>query len=383
MKIAFVSTMSGAPWGGSEELWSGAAERILQAGHETHVGVFDWPEPRPMIRKLRQGGARLHLRPRPQALRSRLWRKFLPNSEFAWLGRVRPNLLIISQGANFDGVGWMMAAQSQAIDYIPVAHMAAGACWPPSDQSQAAASGYLAARLCCFVSEGNRWLTERQIAAHLQRVRIVRNPCNVDYHADPPWPKSMTPLQLACVARLCPDAKGQDLLIDVLSRPKWRSRNLLVRFFGQGPGLDHLRRLCGMLNVEAVRFAGHVSDIERIWSEHHALVLPSRFEGMPMALVEAMLCRRAALVTNVGGNAELVRDGLTGFVAAAPDADLLDQAMERLWAGREQLRAMGRAAGESIRRAVPPDPVGQFVELILGNAPSALRPTEAAAPIPA
>ena len=55
-----------------------------------------------------------------------------------------------------------------------------------------------------------------------------------------------------------------------------------------------------------------------IWAEHHALVLPSRFEGMPLVVVEAMLCGRPCIVTDVGGNAELIRDGINGFLAKAP-----------------------------------------------------------------
>ena len=57
-------------------------------------------------------------------------------------------------------------------------------------------------------------------------------------------------------------------------------------------------------------------------------MLPSRFEGLPLALVEAMLCPRPAVVTNVAGNTEVIEDGETGFVAAAPTAGHLDEAME-------------------------------------------------------
>jgi glycosyltransferase involved in cell wall biosynthesis len=368
MKFAFISTMCGAPWGGSEELWSHAAERLLAAGHEVHIGVLEWPARQPsMITGLGQTGAVLHMWPPPRNLRSRLKRKFFAHSDFAWLDKIHPDLLVISQGSNVDGVPCMLHALSQRIAYVPIAHMAASGCWPPSDESEAGARAYVGARLCCFVSEGNRRLTERQIAARLDRVEIVRNPFNVSYDANPAWPASNEPLQLACVGRLCADAKGQDLLLDVLSRPRWRDRTLRVRFFGDGPSRGHLQRLSNMLELESVDFAGHVGDIEHVWSQHHALVLASRFEGLPIALVEAMLCRRAALVTDIPGNAELISDGIDGFVAAGPNADMLDDAMERLWIHRDELRAMGQAAGESIRRSVPRDPVGRFVEVLLGE----------------
>ncbi|HKT90418.1 MAG TPA: glycosyltransferase, partial [Candidatus Sulfotelmatobacter sp.] len=92
------------------------------------------------------------------------------------------------------------------------------------------------------------------------------------------------------------------------------------------------------------------------------LVLPSRFEGMPLALVEAMLCGRAAIVTNVGGNGELVRDGVNGFIAKAPTVEFIDEALNRAWESRERLKEMGEKAALDVRRLIPADPTGEFVQ---------------------
>jgi glycosyltransferase involved in cell wall biosynthesis len=90
-------------------------------------------------------------------------------------------------------------------------------------------------------------------------------------------------------------------------------------------------------------------------------VLPSRYEGMPLALVEAMLCGRTCVVTDVAGHRELVRDGINGFLAKAPTVELLDSAMNRLWDARCELKQMGSSAAEDVRRWVSSDPVGDFV----------------------
>ena len=50
---------------------------------------------------------------------------------------------------------------------------------------------------------------------------------------------------------------------------------------------------------------------------------------MPLSLVEAMLCRRPCIATDVGGNRELIRDGVNGFLAKAPTVESLDEAMNR------------------------------------------------------
>jgi glycosyltransferase involved in cell wall biosynthesis len=185
----------------------------------------------------------------------------------------------------------------------------------------------------------------------------------VRYDVQPSWPQQRADrLSFACVARLDVIQKGQDLLIDVLSLPHWRNRNVRVVLAGKGPNERSLRRLAEMRKLASIEFAGFVDDIEHLWSQHHALLLPSRFEGMPIALVEAMLCGRAAVVTDVAGNRELVRDGENGFVAKAPTVELLDEAMNRAWENRDRLREMGERAANDVRQWVGADPVEDLVQ---------------------
>ena len=96
------------------------------------------------------------------------------------------------------------------------------------------------------------------------------------------------------------------------------------------------------LDLPHIEFAGFVEDIEQLWTRHHALVLPSRFEGMPLSLVEAMLCGRPSIVTDVAGHRELVRDNVNGFLAKAPTVELLNEAMNRAWENRRAPEGDGR-----------------------------------------
>jgi glycosyltransferase involved in cell wall biosynthesis len=88
---------------------------------------------------------------------------------------------------------------------------------------------------------------------------------------------------------------------------------------------------------------------------------------MPLALVEAMMCGRPGIVTTVGGNAELVEDRVTGFLAA-PVEDSLDAALEDAWERRHDLHEMGRLAAFKVRELIPPDPAGEFAHLLLNIA---------------
>jgi glycosyltransferase involved in cell wall biosynthesis len=116
------------------------------------------------------------------------------------------------------------------------------------------------------------------------------------------------------------------------------------------------------LELNNIDFAGNRENIEEVWSKHHALVLPSRFEGMPLTLVEAMLCGRPCIVTDVGGNRELVRDGINGFLAKAPTVELLDEAMNRAWESRGRLKEIGCTATGDARQFVSRDPGEDFAK---------------------
>ena len=149
--------------------------------------------------------------------------------------------------------------------------------------------------------------------------------------------------------------------MEVLSRSHWRNRNIDVTLVGSGTNEGGLRREAERLKLASVEFAGFVNDVEELWTRHHALLLASRYEGLPLSLVEAMLCGRACIVTDVGGNRELVRDGVNGFLAKAATADLLDEAMNRAWENRMRLKEMGETAAADVRKCVSRDPVADFV----------------------
>jgi hypothetical protein len=77
MKWAFISTMEGCPWGGSEELWSRVARWLLEGGHEVYANVKFWPDPARQVTELIAAGAhvmfrRLDRRKKLQSLLHRL-----------------------------------------------------------------------------------------------------------------------------------------------------------------------------------------------------------------------------------------------------------------------------------------------------------------------
>jgi len=78
-------------------------------------------------------------------------------------------------------------------------------------------------------------------------------------------------------------------------------------------------------------------------------------------------------VTDVAGNAEVIQDGVTGFVAEAPTERHLHAALERAWEQRHNWETMGKAAAQAIRELMPADPAAEFAKKLLAVA-DAVKP---------
>src|SRR5579864_3972849 len=364
LNYLFVAANEDNRWGGSELLWSQAAAKLAALGNRVTVSAKQWDAPVPEVENLRSAGCQIVYR-RKLSFAGRAFKKVAPSSDTS--DHLRSfhqdfDLVVISQGANTDGLAWMEAAREVGWPYAVVAQCAAERWWPEDDQIDKLTQSYDNARAAFFVSQGNVDLSTLEFASPIRSARVVRNPFNVSYDASPTWPPDMqNTLALACVARLDIAHKGQDLLFQVLSQPHWRERNVRVSLVGKGVNERSLRRLAQQMQLANVCFAGHLGNIEEVWTKHHALVLPSRYEGMPLALVEAMLCGRPVITTDVAGHRELVRDGINGFLAKAPTVELLDEAMNRAWDNRASLREMGEQAARDARKFVSADPAEDFV----------------------
>jgi glycosyltransferase involved in cell wall biosynthesis len=349
--VLFITT-NDFGFGGSEDLWVLAAIRMADMGYPVAVSVRDWsPEP-DLIKQLARTNAHI------------LRRSFPPTQkDFESVLNLQPLLAIISQGSNFESLEWMKTLSSGGVKYINIIHCVHEALWPGiSDELIQCTNNYYQKSLkVFFVSEGNRRLHEKMTGLVLDNADIVRNPFKVNYNVNVGWPEDDGQFHLACVGRMECFHKGWDLLLEVLSLERWQNRNVIVHFYGDGPHIQLLKRLTIMLKIRNVVFEGHCNNVEGIWQKSHLLIQPSRLEGLPLTVVEAMLCRRPVVATDVAGHREVILDEKTGFLAKAATAELLAEAMERAWAVRVDWCKIGEAAGSYIRQLVSADPIDDFI----------------------
>ena len=347
MKIGVISTWDGPSWGGSEELWATMVEEATKERFEVAVSICHGAMIPSKYPSLHNGVRVFRRRPLLGRRVETVLSKFAP--PFRDIFRWNPDVICISEGGSYDSIycsDLLDLLHHAALPYVVVCQFCrddAGR----EDFRHLGKNFFERASRVAFVSRKNLESVERQLAHRLTNGIVLQNPVNLsDLSAVSYCPSK--PLTMANVARLRAGYKGQDILLEVLGSPIWRGREWRLRLYGAGPDRKYLEALARYYGIAGrVEFCGHVENIRRVWGMNHLLVLPSRAEGTPLALVEAMLCGRPAVVTDVGGNAEWIEEGKTGFVAEAPTARSFGAALERAWRAQADLEQLGIRAHQS------------------------------------
>lgn len=152
---------------------------------------------------------------------------------------------------------------------------------------------------------------------------------------------------IALVAGLLNVAKGQDLLLESLVRGGLDDVQLLIA--GHGALEGDLRALAARLCLqERVRFLGFRTDVPRLVAACDFVVLPSRWEGLPYVVLEAMAGAKPVVATPVDGAIDLVDEGRSGFVARAIDVPSLAAALRAMTALTHAERARMGEHGRAV-----------------------------------
>ena len=139
--------------------------------------------------------------------------------------------------------------------------------------------------------------------------------------------------------------KRHNLLVAAAREAVHEVSNLVLCMVGDGPERKSLTRFARDVGLEnRVVFAGTREDIPRMLAAMDMYVCCSDSEGMNNALLEALACGIPAVVTDVGDNALIVRDGEVGLVIPPSSVDALGRAIRALASNTNGRRTMGQAA---------------------------------------
>jgi glycosyltransferase involved in cell wall biosynthesis len=155
-----------------------------------------------------------------------------------------------------------------------------------------------------------------------------------------------TPL-LGIVGRLVP-IKDHATLFEAMALLRSGDQATHLVVVGDGEERARLAGLAGRLGLGGrIHFLGWRADLETILNELDVVICASKNEGTPVALIEAMAARVPVLSTNVGGVADLVTHGETGWLVPADDPSAMARAIGDLL-GDPALRARLAAAGQTV-----------------------------------
>lgn len=379
MNIAFYSTMTALPWGGSEVLWAAAAEQLVQDDHPVTVCFKHWLNRSPNLNHLINNGARLIERNPPRTRTQQRLQRWLPRLGLSACAEPhhlkqflnpRPDLITVTAGYHLDWSADLEAITQSGIPYLINLQVADRFTFPDDDTWNNLRAFYRNAAMRCFLSEDNRAIMEELLCQPMAPYRIVDNPIRTRPASPLPFPSDAVH-SLACIGRLQFASKGHDLLVDALADPFWEDTPIHITFYGEDQ--DNTAQLKARIASKGLEhrfsFGGYCNDPSTIYSRHAAIVLPSRFEGLPMITAEAMHCGRIPIVTACGRNPDWVDDGETGFLIPDCQRQTIQSTLRRAWEARHQWEVMGIEAHKRIKTQLPDDPVGDFKNLILSLKP--------------
>ncbi len=184
------------------------------------------------------------------------------------------------------------------------------------------------------------------VGAGYEESRIVDLPNGVPI-PDEPWsprPDSIENPHAIFIGRLAPE-KGLHALVDAWPIVRRWFPGARLTLVGEGPERPALEaRIAGLGLVDAIRLPGSSTDAPAFLASSDLFVLPSREEGMSIALLEAMALGMPLVATAIPGNLKLVADGLHGRLTPPDDPEALARAIVALWSDLDAAASMGREA---------------------------------------
>lgn len=134
-------------------------------------------------------------------------------------------------------------------------------------------------------------------------------PNGVDTNKYKPAPEKIERFLISCIGRLSTQ-KGQDLLLEAVAEVRIHEPNIRLEFAGDGPERDALEHFTRILQItDIVTFHGNI-DPGPLYQRSDLVVLPSRWEGGALTLLEAMASGAAIIVSNVAGSEYLATAGI-------------------------------------------------------------------------
>jgi len=279
--------------------------------------------------------------------------------------RLRPDLIHVNQQVAEDGLDLLLAAKQSGIPYVSTIHIshsaqALGAKFGVIRDTVAnMALRHIDATHILAAEQAKREMRERlDLRSPGNQLRLVyygvcEEPADRDDNARlqvrEEWGVAPEEVVIGCVGRLVAQ-KNPLFLLDVIAGIRSKRMQVRLVWVGDGPLKGAFMDQATTIGLaQFVTVDGWRNDARRRMSGMDIFVMPSRFEGLPLALLESMWAGVPCCVSDVSGIPEAVEHGVNGFVCALDDLDEWTAALTRLVGDPKMRRCMGQRALELAR----------------------------------
>jgi predicted dehydrogenase/glycosyltransferase involved in cell wall biosynthesis len=267
-----------------------------------------------------------------------------------WFARTRPALIHVHAGIGWEGHATVRAAHAAEARVIRTEHLP----YVLTDERQQGEHRAALAEVDRLIAVSGAVAASHRSAGLGNRLTTIANGVS---HRPPSreraalrreWDLDRGPVLL--MAGRFAEQKGHALMLDALPAILAAQPRATLLLAGDGPLLwDVARDVAARGLAGAVRMMGHRPDLPELMAAADLLVLPSRFEGLPLVALEAMAAGLPVVACDVPGNAEMLEHGRSGWLSPRGDAGAFAATVVEALADPTRLSAVATAAGERQR----------------------------------
>ena len=355
MNIGYITLNQGAYKGGSEKLWRTSVLQALEKGHDVIISVYDnsLQGTKDIFKDLD-----LSIETRRNFNGFTLWRRFGFYSK-RFFKKTQIDAAVISCGglAELELKINQTRINNLAVPYVILIHSNTDN-WEFSIKNQIRITSILEnAEKVFFVSQRLVRQSESQLNINLTNASIIKNP--IELASTSPIPKTK---EIAFIGTLDIAVKGIGVLIESLSNTIWDDRGVILNIYGEGKDEKEIRNLINTFRVEnRVKMHGWVGNIDEVWDKNSTLISTSFNEGMPMVIQEALIRGRLVVATDVGGTTEIIKNGISGYIAKYPTVKAVNEALDRWWDDRENWSQVAKEGTKSVNEFLKSTPGSESI----------------------
>jgi len=201
------------------------------------------------------------------------------------------------------------------------------------------------------VSENLRTFFLEKLGVADARIQVIHNGIDVDrFQMDQlSFSENRSKQVIGCIARLT-EAKDHANLLEAFSLIVRKFKRVRLVLVGEGEMRRDIERKIDALGLSAtVELLGNRNDIPDLLAGMDIFVLPSKREGFPVSILEAMAAGRPVVSTDVGGVSEVIVSGENGIIVPPANAEALADALLKLLNAPDMCRVMGSEGQLTVR----------------------------------